>query len=377
MKFCHVTTFFPPYHFGGDAVFVANLANLLVANGHDVTVVHCLDSFNLLRGSVAPSNYPVDPRVRVKQIHINAFSPLLTHISGRPVLKQRALSEALDGHDVVHWHNLSLVAGPGGLSIPRSRQVATLHDYWLICPMSVLFDRHGRECESRECIRCAIAHGRPPQLWRFGSWTADQAARLDTIFAPSRDVQRRVLRSHLKLDTRVLPHFVPPFPRPTAPPARDYYFYSGRLERVKGLHTVLPFFSDRRPLIVAGDGSQMDALRRDALPGVTFLGRVSRDRLAELYAGARATIVPSICPETFGLTALESMQCGTPVIVSDFGALPEIVEATGGGLIYRDLQELTALLDQAGREPPVVDPAALAAYSPEAHLRTYLSILSA
>ena len=49
MRFCMVTTFFPPYHFGGDAVFVANLANLLAGAGHHVEVVHCVDSFRLLR----------------------------------------------------------------------------------------------------------------------------------------------------------------------------------------------------------------------------------------------------------------------------------------------------------------------------------------
>lgn len=60
MKFCFVTTFFPPYHFGGDAVAAAHLANALVRSGHNVLVVHCADAFRLLRKNVDPSPFPLD-----------------------------------------------------------------------------------------------------------------------------------------------------------------------------------------------------------------------------------------------------------------------------------------------------------------------------
>ena len=47
MRFCMVTTFYPPYHFGGDAIFVQSLARALVAQGHHVEVVHCEDAHRL------------------------------------------------------------------------------------------------------------------------------------------------------------------------------------------------------------------------------------------------------------------------------------------------------------------------------------------
>ena len=47
MRFCMVTTFYPPYHFGGDALFVQALGRALVARGHHVEVVHCEDAFRL------------------------------------------------------------------------------------------------------------------------------------------------------------------------------------------------------------------------------------------------------------------------------------------------------------------------------------------
>ncbi len=47
MRFCMVTTFYPPYHFGGDAVFVQALARGLTEAGHQVEVVHCEDAYRL------------------------------------------------------------------------------------------------------------------------------------------------------------------------------------------------------------------------------------------------------------------------------------------------------------------------------------------
>ena len=48
MRFCMVTTFYPPYAFGGDGVFVQQLSNELAKRGHQVEVIHCRDAYNLL-----------------------------------------------------------------------------------------------------------------------------------------------------------------------------------------------------------------------------------------------------------------------------------------------------------------------------------------
>ena len=45
MKFCHVTTFYPPYHYGGDAIIVQALCEQLAARGHEIVVIHCRDAF--------------------------------------------------------------------------------------------------------------------------------------------------------------------------------------------------------------------------------------------------------------------------------------------------------------------------------------------
>jgi glycosyltransferase involved in cell wall biosynthesis len=387
MRFCFLTTFFPPYHFGGDAIFVANLANLLVAAGHSVEVVHCVDSFDLLKGPVAPSPVPLDPLVQVHGLRSRAglLSPLITQVTGEPGLKQKALASILASEfDVVHWHNLSLIGGPGALPLGRGVRLCTLHEYWLICPAHILFKADGTACTRRTCLTCTLAHRRPPQLWRYGGYVGRKIKHVDRFIAPSQFVRDRYANSHLEIAASVLPHFLVSRQRQSVPDRRDYYLCVGRLERAKGVQTLFSHFrGDARRLVVAGSGSY-EAEWKNACagnPNIEFIGRVPYDELPRWYAGARATIVPSICYETFGLTILESLQQGTPVIASDFGALPETVRATGGGEIYRGPKELEAILTRFDNDPDYAKhlgeqgATRLAPYSPEAHLRGYLELV--
>ena len=88
MRICMVTTFYPPYHFGGDAVFVQALARALVSEGHHVEVVHCEDAYRLQieKASVTPSE---SDGVVVHRLHspLGLLSPLITQQTGCPGLK--------------------------------------------------------------------------------------------------------------------------------------------------------------------------------------------------------------------------------------------------------------------------------------------------
>lgn len=265
------------------------------------------------------------------------------------------------------------------MSIGSGVKLCTLHDYWLLCPTSVLF-RYNREiCDRPTCFRCSLSYRRPPQLWRASALMRKSLSHVQRFLAPSRYVQKRFLQSPLGLKTELLPHFLPD--RPSLPKRRpSYYLFVGRLEKLKGLQTVLPIFvKSGRRLRIAGTGSYAAELQKltEGLPNIEFLGRVPQNELPALYADAIATLVPSICEETFGLTILESLQQGTPAIVSDNGALPETVEGSKGGYVFRTQEELEGILDRLDRgdEPPVKPQ--LQEYSPQRHLERYLMLIDA
>ncbi len=386
MRFCLVTTFFPPQHFGGDAIVVAGLANLLVSQGHHVEVIHCTDSFRLLQGNIPESQFPIDPRVIVHPIAspLGALSPLLTHLTGRPFGKKSQLEQILaQGFDVTHWHNLSLIGGPAALAMGRGVRLMTLHEYWLTCPTSILFRDNEAVCTDRHCIRCTLNHHRPPQLWRYGSLVQDQIKNVDLFLAPSQFVADKY-QEHLGIRAEVLPNFLA---STTSLEKKDdgYYLVVGRLEKYKGIQDILPFFKNStRRLKIAGDGSFAPELKTLASndPNIEFLGRLPHHQLAQLYAGARATLVPSICWETFGLTVLESLNQGTPVITSNYGALPEIILATGGGWVYNNFKELSQILQLLDSNPSTALTKGLAGsqrlstFSPENHLESYLRLIA-
>jgi glycosyltransferase involved in cell wall biosynthesis len=136
---------------------------------------------------------------------------------------------------------------------------------------------------------------------------------------------------------------------------RPYFLFVGRLERIKGLDDVIPAFRQfaEADLVIAGDGEHASVLRglADGAENVRFLGRIAPERLAELYRGAVALIVPSVCYETFGIILIEAFQQGTPVIARRIGPFPEIVNAAEAGLLFETADEMLAAMRRVISEP--------------------------
>lgn len=127
--------------------------------------------------------------------------------------------------------------------------------------------------------------------------------------------------------------------------------YAGKLVPFKGVDTLLNAAGiyEADPLnittVIAGDGIQRAELeaqaRRLGLEGVRFLGDIDRERCAALYAAAELVVMPSR-GEPFGLVALEAMASGTPVLGTRSGGLAEILNDAIGGLVPADDHELLA-----------------------------------
>jgi glycosyltransferase involved in cell wall biosynthesis len=392
LRFCMVTTFYPPCNFRGDGVFVHRLANALAEDGHQVDVIHCLDAYRLL-ASGPPTTEPHDhPNVTVHGLKspLGPVSPLATHQTGRPFLKAGAIRRILArGFDVIHYHNVSLIGGPGAFALGRGLKLYSMHDYWTVCPMHALFQFNRAACDRPRCLRCSLAYGRPPQWWRFSRLLRRSLRHLDALIAPSRFAVRKHRERGLDLPVEHIPHFVPEPAADAVDPHdvdRPYFLFVGRLEKLKGLQTLLPLFKPypRATLVAAGAGSYETALRRLAggSDRVRFAGHLGDAELHRLYRGARALIVPSLCFETTALVILEAFSRGTPVLVRDIGAMPEVVHQSGAGFVYRTDDELRSamdrLLDQPGLRAELGRRARSAwrrHWTPRAHLDRYLGLV--
>jgi glycosyltransferase involved in cell wall biosynthesis len=168
---------------------------------------------------------------------------------------------------------------------------------------------------------------------RRGTWQSC----VDLFTTPSRFAREKLLRAGLPAERlRVLPNPVLD-PGPVTP-AGEGGVYVGRLSGEKDVDLLLEAWRglDRVPLCVVGSGPEEGRLRAlgASLPGVRFLGRVSRDRALRAMAAAAFVVAPSRLYEVFPMTVLEASSVGRAVVTPRQGAHSEAVEPGRTGLLY-------------------------------------------
>ncbi len=399
VRFCHLSIFYPPYSFGGDAMYLYRLVNALARRGHEVDVIHCADCYRVLEPREPAGKFPNHPNVIVHTLRSpwGRLSPLLSQQTGGTWLKTRRILEVFLGKkfDVIHYHNISLF-GPRVLQLAPDYtdfiKLYTTHEHWLVCPMHVLWKNNERLCEKPDCLRCTLAFRRPPQWWRYTKLLEKCAASVDAFLSPSRFTRKMHHDRGFVREIAHVPYFVPQVEKmdaassaPTTLPGKDaassapttlqcigaaaqgadqekasphprpFFLFVGRLEKIKGLQELIPVFR-RYPhadLLVAGTGNYEAELRRvaEGADNVVFLGSLGQAQLRALYRHAIAVVVPSICYEVFGIIILEAYMQRTPVIVHRLGGLEEVVEESQGGFAYRSQEELFDAMERLRTDP--------------------------
>lgn len=394
LRFCMVTTFYPPYHFGGDAMFVYRLSEALAERGHEVDVVHSVDAYHLQhpeQPSVAFHQHP-----RVHRHELRSSTPVLTalaaHQLGTPGVYAAPLRRVFESgrHDVIHFHNVSLMGAPGVLRLGHAPKLYTAHEYWLICPTHVLFRFNREACRERSCLACTVLHyRRPPQLWRSFGALSSALGEIDRLLFPSAFALEQHRAAGIDRPMEHLPYMIPePEPSVDEEPVhpRPFFLIVGRLEKLKGIQDVIGLFSEYRhaDLVIVGAGTYKAVLERAAagLTHVRFTGSLHPSRLSAFYRQALAVMVPSLCYETFGLTAAEAMSHGTPAVVRRIGALAENISHSGGGLAFESLSECREALERLRTDPELRRELGARGrdyykrhWSPEAHLPRYLDLV--
>jgi glycosyltransferase involved in cell wall biosynthesis len=231
-----------------------------------------------------------------------------------------AVEKLVDDADVVHSGHPLLVPSR------RAAQVVTIHDLYFL--------------EHPEHTDAEVQRDYPALV-------ESHARRADAVITSSRYAKGLVMRAFDLPDGKV--HVVRPgppswttsaaAPAPLAP--GDHLLFLGTLDPRKNLDVVLDAYErlagagrTALPLVVAGGPGPaaerwLGRIGREPLRAtVTYKGYVSDDEREALVRTARALLLPS-WDEGFGLPALEAMACGIPVVASNRGALPEVVDAAG------------------------------------------------
>jgi len=121
---------------------------------------------------------------------------------------------------------------------------------------------------------------------------------------------------------------------------QELIVYVGRLSPEKGLLTFLrsiTLLKSKVRVLIVGDGPQrniLEAFVKDNLTNVEFLGYVPTDKIWEIISSARVLVLPSECYEGFGRVIVEAYACGVPIVASNIGGIPEIVEDGVTGRLF-------------------------------------------
>ncbi|OGZ60613.1 MAG: glycosyl transferase [Candidatus Spechtbacteria bacterium RIFCSPLOWO2_01_FULL_43_12] len=164
-------------------------------------------------------------------------------------------------------------------------------------------------------------------------WDRQSAQRPDHILTNSNFIRRK-LKKYYSREAHVI---YPPlnFNKFYISAPKDYFLIVGRMVPYKRFDIAIKAFNDLKlPLKVVGSGPEYKNLKSMAGPNIEFLGLVSEKDLAKYYSEARAFIFPQ--EEDFGITALESMASGRPVIAYGRGGVLESVKEGETGIFFND-----------------------------------------
>src|SRR5215475_8400507 len=157
---------------------------------------------------------------------------------------------------------------------------------------------------------------------------------------------------------------------PAKPHRGDYLLFLGRFSPDKGAHRAIAVAMELGlPLKMAGKNREQKERQyfseyvepHVGHGGIEYLGEVTHGEKVELLQDARATLFPIEWEEPFGLVMIESMACGTPVIATRYGAVPEVIEHGRSGIIVDGYREMPAAIEEADQ----LDPFELVRYAQE------------
>ncbi len=415
MRICYASNFFPPERHAGTEVYTLGMARAMQARGHTVSV---FAAGRWAEGDAycrAPRD-SVDQGVPVRRLDLNwrrAPDPF-RYLYDNPVVAaywEAYLCQVQP--DVVHimsTYTLSaqVIRTAKALGLPV---IATLHDYWFLCPRVSLVRSDGAICDghvpARECLKCMTLQGK---AYRWPRKLVSEASVLAMLEASARvpalarlrgliglvgdyEARRTALREAIgRVDRILVPsRFLEPFFAGHGFPAErirvleegiDTSWYTGRVPRepadhlrigyigqvipVKGVHVLLAAFRRLHgpaTLTLYGEPRQNRAYfeRLSSLASedsrVTFAGRFEHSALERVMAQVDVLVVPSLWHETFCIVAREALLAGVPVIGSQMGGIPDAIQHGRNGYLFPpgDVEALAGHLQRLIDQPSRLD----------------------
>lgn len=337
MKIIQINNY--PYRRGGAESVFFNVIDLLRSKGHEVIAIsRDIKGFN--------DEKKVDYLIPQENFFLSRFYSYNA---------KKILQSILEKYrpDIVHIHNIiggisfSILPVIKNFNIPI---VATIHDFRLICPVSIMINGKGEICE--KCKRgryyqSILNECHPEGLIRnsfvvLESYLRDFFINHENYYGAylfvSHFTKEKYLEFYPELSNKsfVLYNFTQKFDSEIR--RGNYFFYFGRYDREKGLLTLLKAFQQLKEfqLLLAGRGPYESYIESFNSSGnILNVGFKQGDSLNKLIKNSEFVIIPSECYENLPMSVIEALSLSKPIIVSGLGGLKEIVENSVAGFEFQ------------------------------------------
>jgi len=351
------------YKKGGSETYYFALAEALKANGHEVVFFSMKDEKNETCNQqgffVSNSSYNGGLKQKIKMLTNLTYSketykklcfliekekPDLAILN--LVHRQLTLSviDALKKYDVkIFW---------------------TMHDLITVCPNYTMLDNNGNICEKcldgnyKHCLKEKCIKGSKLMSY-LGMKEANTIKKkkwydnVDLYICPSNFYKNKLLLANFTKSQIVCMRNLLPLDTKYELNDEDkgYVLYFGRLSKEKGVKILIDVIKNiDYKLIVLGTGpiekELKDYVISNKINNIEFLGFKKDEELTDFIRKARCVVLPSTWYENGPYSAMEAMALGKPLIVSNNGGLPELVENGKNGYVYSTKEELTECVNK-------------------------------
>jgi glycosyltransferase involved in cell wall biosynthesis len=252
--------------------------------------------------------------------------------------------------DVIHINNFNYQLTPSIIYAANEYKkragkkvkiVFTAHDYQLICPNHQLYSEkdyvcekcigaHFGNCVKNKCIHSSTAKSLIGTIEATVYNSLKTYKYIDCVICPSDFMKNKMDTNPIfKGKTITLHNFIDTVN--TAPSnKKDYVLYFGRYSREKGIYCLVN--STNTNFVCAGSGEFEDYI--DKASNTENVGFKTGEELIELIKGAKCTVYPSVWYENCPFSIMESISYGTPVVASNIGGIPELIDDQKTGILF-------------------------------------------
>jgi len=350
MRILMLTELYPPA-IGGVEIHVHTLSIELVSRGHEVAVATLWQE--------GQPELEIDQGVRIYRIRASMQrAAFLFSEKGRTYSPPFPDPEVLwslrhiilhERPDIVHAHNWIVHSFIPLKAWSKAKLVMTLHDFSFLCATRQ-FLHEGTICKGPalgKCLKCAAKHygptkGIPTLLTNTISARAERNV-VDMFIPVNQAMAKETQMAWHGVHYCVIPNFVPNdlsvscdhnSPLLAQLPQENFLLFVGHVSRVKGAEVLLQAYAEmgsQIPLVLIGRAVLDFSV--DLPPNVLMLQSWPHAAVMSAWGRCMVALIPSICPETGPIVAIEAMTFGKPIAASWVGGLPDIVEDGETGLL--------------------------------------------